>query len=572
MANLVSPKVPTYLEFADIRLKITEDARNEIQKEVDALTKNELYYNIKADRIKLYFPIIERTLKKEGVPTDFKYLAVQESALISDAVSSANAVGFWQFKDFTGREVGLRIDRRVDERLNIVASTIGAAKYFKRHNFSLDNWVYTLLAHMTGLGGVQKYIDKSKIGSKKLTIDRNSHWYVKRFLSHLIAFQEASKGKHSEGLKLAESTKSGGLTLEKIAKNAGIDEIELKKYNKWLKSGEVPKDKDYTVLLPSKKKIPNLKRIENKPEKQLDIPEEENPLYPSLISSAEPGTIMLKINGIPCILARAKDDWASMAEAGGISDLQLVKYNDLILTRTPIEGEIYYLKSKKKRSATYYYTVQEGEDLWTISQKFGVKIANLAKMNRMSIIDEVKGGRVLWLRKKRPEDVAIEYRELPSMPVDETISFKEVMKEAKERPEMKIDTIKMENNIDEEILIADPKENLYLDIIKHSVVKGESLYSIAEAFDVTIADLVEWNGLSDYGLSIGQILIIHGNLGLETKPEKVENDVVDFHVVEAGDTMYGIARKYNVDVQLLLKMNQKENFDLVIGERLKVKE
>ena len=168
------PKVPGEMQFAGMKLKITEAAKKDIQKDVDALRSNPKYFNIKLDRVKLYFPIIERVLKDADIPDDFKYLAVQESALISDAVSSADAVGFWQFKDFTGREVGLRIDRYIDERLNIVSSTYGAAKYFKRHNFYFNNWVYTLLAHMTGRGGAAKFVKESNFGARKMTIDRNT--------------------------------------------------------------------------------------------------------------------------------------------------------------------------------------------------------------------------------------------------------------------------------------------------------------------------------------------------------------------------------------------------------------
>jgi membrane-bound lytic murein transglycosylase D len=137
------PKVPSEMEFAGLHLKITEGARRDIQKDVDVLRRSSKYYNIKLERVRLYFPLIEEALREEKVPEDFKYLCLQESGLISDQVSSSNAVGFWQFKDFTGKEVGLRIDRNIDERLNIVASTHGAARYFKRHNFYFRNWLYT---------------------------------------------------------------------------------------------------------------------------------------------------------------------------------------------------------------------------------------------------------------------------------------------------------------------------------------------------------------------------------------------------------------------------------------------
>src|SRR4051812_40554539 len=121
--------VPHKIQFAGMTLTIRDDAREEIQKDVDMLTRSPKYFEVKAERARTYFPIIERIFAEERVPDDFKFLALQESALIADAVSTSNAVGFWQFKDFTAREVGMRVDNEVDERMNIVSATRGAAKY-----------------------------------------------------------------------------------------------------------------------------------------------------------------------------------------------------------------------------------------------------------------------------------------------------------------------------------------------------------------------------------------------------------------------------------------------------------
>ena len=98
-------KVPEQMEFAGIKLKINSAARSEIQKDVDALTQNEKYLLNKLKRAEEFFPIVEKIFKEEGLPQDFKYLAIQESALIGDAVSSSNAVGYWQFKKEAAIEV-----------------------------------------------------------------------------------------------------------------------------------------------------------------------------------------------------------------------------------------------------------------------------------------------------------------------------------------------------------------------------------------------------------------------------------------------------------------------------------
>src|SRR3954471_777033 len=145
-----SPQVPHKMQFAGLTLTIHDDARREIQKDVDALTLHPKYFNVKAERAKTYFPIIEKIFAEERLPEDFKYLCLQESALIPDAVSSSNAVGFWQFKDFTAMEMGLRVDKDVDERLNIVSSSRAAARYFKKNNALLNNWLYALQAYQMG--------------------------------------------------------------------------------------------------------------------------------------------------------------------------------------------------------------------------------------------------------------------------------------------------------------------------------------------------------------------------------------------------------------------------------------
>src|SRR5687767_8466686 len=174
-----TPQVPHKMDFAGITLVIRDDARKEIQRDVDALTKSPRHYNIKVERARSYFPIIEKVFAEERLPDDFKYLALQESALIADAVSSSNAVGFWQFKDFTAIEMGLRVDKDVDERLNIVSSSRAAARYIKKNNFYFNNWIFALQAYQMGAGGAMKAVPKNLSGAKHMEITSSTYWYVK---------------------------------------------------------------------------------------------------------------------------------------------------------------------------------------------------------------------------------------------------------------------------------------------------------------------------------------------------------------------------------------------------------
>ena len=70
-ANAQTPRVPSKMQFGDLTLHIKDDARREIQKDVDALTRSEKHYNIYVQRARTYFPIIERVFSEGGGPTDF---------------------------------------------------------------------------------------------------------------------------------------------------------------------------------------------------------------------------------------------------------------------------------------------------------------------------------------------------------------------------------------------------------------------------------------------------------------------------------------------------------------------
>ena len=104
-------------------------------------------------RANKYFPILEPLLQKYGLPDDFKYLAVAESALI-DETSSAGAAGMWHFMKATGKEYGLEINRNVDERYNIEKATKVAAEYLKKSKERLGSWTLAAAAYNAGNYGV----------------------------------------------------------------------------------------------------------------------------------------------------------------------------------------------------------------------------------------------------------------------------------------------------------------------------------------------------------------------------------------------------------------------------------
>lgn len=586
------PQVPAKIQIADIKVTITEGARKDIQKDVDMLRSSEKFFRIKLDRVVLYMPLVERILKEENIPDDIKYLAIQESAFIPDAVSTSKAVGYWQFKDFTAREVGMRVDNKIDERKNIHASTRGAAKYFKSHQRQLDNWANSINSHMTGLTGIRKYISPKDKGAKKMTITKKTHWYLKRFIAHKIAFQHELNHKNSKGLELLEYKKGAGKDLNRIAKEFKIDVEKLKAYNKWLIHGRIPGDKRYVVMVPVQKGnrkarqlAENSDPIERKRAKSLDTAKPKNQVvYPKgkVESFVGDRAGVIRINGVKAILASGGDDFNSLLVRAGIKEKKFLKFNDLGSRPKVKPGEVYFIKKKKKKSAVGFYTVDHGESLWDISQKLGLRLSALMKMNKMTIRDVPKAGRVLWLSANRPSSVPVEYQDLPLVVEKPTEFYPKKEVTLKEPPVVKEQPVGQEE-------VATPKtepkpsnpkpvttnERDGISFETHIVQSGETVWRIARKYAVAVEDILQWNKLTEGApLSVGQKLLIDSKKFANAKADmpKVKKETgTKIHVVRGGDTFYNIARKYKMNVNDLLRLNDmNDTAVLSIGQQLNV--
>ena len=102
------------------------------------------------------FQLMEPILEKNGIPEDFKYLAVIESRLNPQAQSPAGAVGVWQFLKGTGKENGLEINNEVDERYHIEKSTEAAAAYLKKAYEKFGSWTLAAAAYNAGAAMISR--------------------------------------------------------------------------------------------------------------------------------------------------------------------------------------------------------------------------------------------------------------------------------------------------------------------------------------------------------------------------------------------------------------------------------
>ncbi len=475
-AQAQAPVVPHKIHFAGMTLTIRDDAREEIQKDVNMLTQSPKYFEIKAERARTYFPIIQRIFAEERVPDDFKYLVLQESALIADAVSVSDAVGFWQFKDFTAREMGLRVDSDIDERMNIVSSTRAAAKYIKQNNFMFNNWVYALQSYQMGAGGVRRTVGDEVNGVRHMEINRDTYWYVKKFLAHKVAFEGAVTAEPK--LKVTELVLDKPVTLSDLSSNLSVEAAGLKEFNKWLRSESLPGDKAYTVIVPSG-----------------SVNADFSTLYVASNKSTAPETNAppvaekeVLINEIPVIQARAGETLSALATRAGLDLGHFMKYNDLEDSHRVNPGGYYFTAKKKSKTEADFHQVKAGENLWQISQLYGVQVKRLKKYNRISDESNLTAGTTIWLNATKPKD--------DTTPVAATED--DLVAELNEDRVFEWATSTIEDDqVSSQRVTPDT----------HTVHAGENLFAIAKQHELTVADLKRLNDLGESpDLKPGQVL------------------------------------------------------------------
>ncbi len=239
------------MTYCGVELTLTPSAKKIIEDYVGKIYESPRYFNEMVKRASLYMPFIEEALQNVGVPDDLKYLAIQESALRPDVISSSNAVGFWQFKEATALQYGLRVDDRVDERQHIYRSSEAAAEYLANANRDFDNWLYAVLAYYEGLTGAVPHTDPQYYSTRQMVVEEQLHWYVLKAIAHKIAYEAPLLIQKVPPLFLKPYSNEGDGNLSKIIEKYGVSEEEFLEYNKWvLNIKKLPKNELFTYYIP----------------------------------------------------------------------------------------------------------------------------------------------------------------------------------------------------------------------------------------------------------------------------------------------------------------------------------
>lgn len=207
-----------------------------------------------------WFPMFDSILDVYEVPRDFKYLCLIESGL-SNVVSPAGAVGFWQFMKGTAKEYDLEVSSDVDERYNVQKSTVAACLYLLESYKMYQNWTLVAASYNAGRNGISKQLKKQKATSYyDLLLSDETSRYVYRMLAVKLIFENPEAyGFYIEPEdyylpipthKVIVKTKVDSWA--DFAKENGISYKILKYFNPWLRQSSLKnrKKKTYEILIP----------------------------------------------------------------------------------------------------------------------------------------------------------------------------------------------------------------------------------------------------------------------------------------------------------------------------------
>jgi hypothetical protein len=259
--NVYAISIPDHLDFAGEAVPLNDpDVYERMDRELLVNTYWQSNGLLMFKRAEKYFPVIEPILKKNGIPDDFKYLAVIESGLIN-VVSPAGARGVWQIMPATARENGLEVNDNVDERYHLEKSTEVACKYLLKSKESLGSWTLAAAAYNAGNSGVSKRLEEQQVTNYyDLLLGEETG----RYLFRIIALKEILKNPEKYGYNFTiedlykdiptytVNVDTAVTDFTAFAKSFGINYKILKIHNPWLREPKLNNKtrKVYNIEIP----------------------------------------------------------------------------------------------------------------------------------------------------------------------------------------------------------------------------------------------------------------------------------------------------------------------------------
>jgi membrane-bound lytic murein transglycosylase D len=368
-------------------------------------------------RKNIYFPLFEKYLAKYGLPDELKYLSIIESGLNPKAISRARAAGLWQFMAPTGRMYGLHADWYTDDRMDPEKSTDAACRYLRDLYNMFNDWELALASYNAGPGNVKKAIRRS--GYKNTfweiypNLPRETRSYVPQFVAMIYTMNYLEEhnfidAEHEAIMPYDTLLVNKHLHLETLANLSGVCLDDIQKLNPSILRNALPDgSKKYTIRIPATAK----EVIETNRMVILDSASKVGKKELEVLAR----TTEVSTYGRDRVVYRVKsgDVLGSIALRHKVSVDNIKKWNNLTsntirvgqpltiwITAPPAETQSATASAATKPQpiqipSSNTYTVQPGDTLWGISQKFdGLTIEKIKQLNNLST-SSIKPGQTL---------------------------------------------------------------------------------------------------------------------------------------------------------------------------------
>jgi hypothetical protein len=258
ITNISGYQIPDTMSFCGEKVPLdVQSIRERMEREFFLILDKQGQLLLYIKRSGRYFPIIEKKLSGYRMPTDLKYIAIAESALLN-SISDKGATGPWQLMNSTAKGLGLKIDKYIDERFNFDKATEAALRYLNGLYRMFNNWTLSVAAYNVGPLIIKENLEYQwENNYYNLFLNEETSRFIFRILALKIIMSEPKK----LGLSISSKDLYKPLLYKTIslideipniafwAKSQGTNYYEIKNLNQWILGRSLPKG-NYEIRLP----------------------------------------------------------------------------------------------------------------------------------------------------------------------------------------------------------------------------------------------------------------------------------------------------------------------------------
>jgi membrane-bound lytic murein transglycosylase D len=546
------------VEYSDEKVKydFPVTVNRQVQYYLDFFTgKHRKNFAIWLARSGRYIPMIHEKLRAAGLPEDLVYLAMIESGYNERAYSRARAVGVWQFIKPTGKHYGLTINSYVDERRNPVKSTQAAVSYLSDLYSEFDSWYLAVAAYNAGEGKIRRAIKKYKTTdfweiAQGRYLKLETKRYVPKLIAAIIIAREPEKYgfdkiAYASPLAYDEVEVPRWTSIKAVAMACDMEPKELKKYNNELRKEFTPPDRASYLF-----KVP--------PGKKAEV-EEKLPRVQAIVST-----------GFKTHKVRKGETLNAICKKYGLTKTVVLKSNNLGSAglkagqrlRIPYQTTTYevlpegsvargYLAAESAGGNFVLHKIRQGETVSELARLYSVPVHLIAAWNDLNDISRIRAGQqlVFYVQNKGTEVASVTSGSNSSL-----LQFTPTRNKEAVKNEVKPQQVQVKLAAVREELHNSDSGNYYV------VTSGDSLWEIARKFNLDTKELRNLNGLATNVIYPGDRLLVNAAPKLTGKKS--------YYQIRRGDSLWSIARNYNVSPEDIRRWNNLKNNTIHPGNRL----